>query len=183
MRFIKNNKAYFIIASILKGNNNFGHHDAFIIPEFMLGNSYKVDYLLIGKNSGGYEFIFVELEKPYGNITIGDGELGDVFRKGLKQIDDWEQWLEANYMSLYETYCRYKHPDVILGDEFRNYDRTRMHFAVVAGRRADFTDKTYRLKRKMKEEQKITLFHYDNLYGSTRNIIGCTAYGMLLTNG
>lgn len=176
MQFIKKNKAYFIIASILKGNYNFGHHDAFNIPEFMLGNSYKVDYLLIGKSSGGYEFVFVELEKPYGNITIGNGELGDVFRKGLKQIGDWEQWLEANYMSLNETYSRYKHPDMILGDEFRNYDRTRMHFAVVAGRRADFIDKTYRLKRKMKEDQKITLFHYDNLYDSTRKIIGQPSY-------
>lgn len=36
-KFIKNNKAYFIIGSILKSNYNFGHHDAFIIPEFMLG--------------------------------------------------------------------------------------------------------------------------------------------------
>lgn len=50
---------------MLKGNYNFGHHDAYIIPEFMLGNSYKVDYLLIGKSSRGYEFVFIELEKPY----------------------------------------------------------------------------------------------------------------------
>lgn len=176
LQFIKDNKAYFIVASILKGNYNFGHHDAFIIPEFMLGNSYKVDYLLIGKSSGGYEFVFVELEKPYGNITISDGELGDAFRKGLKQIEDWETWLEANYASLYETFIRYKHPDMLLEDEFRMFDRTRMHFAVVAGRRDNFTNKTYRLKRKMKEEQKITLFHYDNLYDCVRNIIGQPSY-------
>lgn len=84
LNFIKDTGAYFIVASILKGNYNFGHHDAFIMPEFMLGNSYKVDYLLIGRNSGGHEFVFVELEKPNGSITTRDGELGDTFRKGLK---------------------------------------------------------------------------------------------------
>lgn len=176
LNFIKETKAYFIVASILKGNYNFGHHDAFIIPEFMLGNSYKVDYLLIGKNSGGYEFVFVELEKPYGNITIGDGELGDAFRKGLNQIEDWQEWLEANYSSLYETFEKYRHPDMLLDSEFYKYDRTRMHFSVIAGRREDFNDKTYRLKRKIKEEQKILLLHYDNLLDSARNVIGEASY-------
>jgi hypothetical protein len=176
LQFIKDNQAYFIVASLLKSNYNFGHHGTYIIPEFMLGNSYKVDYLLIGKSSGGYEFVFVELEKPYGNITIGDGELGDAFRKGLKQIEDWETWLEANYTSLYETFIRYKHPEMLLEDEFRIFDRTRMHFSVVAGRRDDFKNKTYRLKRRMKEEQKITLFHYDNLYDNAKNIIGQPSY-------
>lgn len=176
LQFIKDNRAYSIVASILKGNYNFGHHDAFIIPEFMIGNSYKVDYLLIGKSLGGYEFVFVEFEKPYGNITIADGGLGEAFRKGLKRIEDWEMWLEGNFVSLYETFIRYKHPDMLLSDEFRKFDRTRMHFSVVAGRRTDFTEKTYRLKRKMKEEQKITIFHYDNLYDSASYIIGEPSY-------
>lgn len=91
LNYIKNNGAYFIIASILKSNFNFGHHNAFIIPEFMLGVSYKADYLLIGRSSGGYEFVFVELESPSGNVTLGDGELGEVFRKGIKQVRDWEE--------------------------------------------------------------------------------------------
>lgn len=63
LNFISKNEAYFIIASLFK-DYNFGHHEAYIFPEFMLGSSYKVDYLLIGKNSGGYEFVFVELEHP-----------------------------------------------------------------------------------------------------------------------
>lgn len=176
LQFIKDSESYHIPASILKGNYNFGHHNAFIIPEFMLGNSYKADYLLIGRNSGGYEFIFVEFEKPYGNITINDGQLGEAFRKGLKQIEDWESWLEANYASLYETFSRYKHPNMILDEEFHKFDRTRMHFSVIAGRRIDFSDKTYRIKRKMKDDQKINLFHYDNLYDFSESIIGESTY-------
>lgn len=38
LNFIKEKNAYFLIASILKVNFNFGHHDAYIFPEFMLYN-------------------------------------------------------------------------------------------------------------------------------------------------
>lgn len=105
--FIKKNEAHFVAASILK-NYNFGHHDAYIIPEFWLGNTYRVDYLIIGENSGGYEFIFVELENPYGNITIQDGELGATFRKGINQVNDWKRYLASSYTTLEETFNKYK---------------------------------------------------------------------------
>jgi hypothetical protein len=48
MKFIKQNQAYFIVGSLLK-EYNFGHHEAFVIPEFLFGNTYRVDYLMIGK--------------------------------------------------------------------------------------------------------------------------------------
>lgn len=176
LEFIKNNNAYFIIGSILKTNYNFGHHDAFIIPEFMLGNSYKVDYLIIGRSSGGYEFVFVELEKPYGKITLKDGSIGEVFRKGIKQIHDWDEWLESNYVSIKETFRRYKHPNKQLSDEFLYLDKTRIHYVVIAGRRNDFNEKTYKERRRYKDKEKITLLHYDNLYDSARQIIGEPTY-------
>ncbi|SDY99629.1 protein of unknown function [Proteiniborus ethanoligenes] len=175
-KFIKNNKAYFIIGSILKSNYNFGHHDAFIIPEFMLGNSYKVDYLLIGKNSGGYEFVFVELENPYGKITLKDGNLGDTFRKGIKQVFDWDEWLESNYVSLRETFQKYKNPNEQLPNEFFSLDKTRIHYAVVAGRRDAFNLKTYKEKRRYVDKHKILLLHYDNLCDSAKSTIGKPTY-------
>jgi len=175
LSFIKANQAHFIIGSILK-LYNFGHHDAFIMPEFLLGVSYKVDHLLIGRGSGGHQFVFVELENPYGNIAIGDGELGGTFRKGLKQITDWEEWLEANYSSLHEVYSKCKSPNETLPDEFHKLDKTRLHFVVVAGRRTDFTDRTNRLRREHKEQQNTTLLHYDNLYDYAKNVIGQPTY-------
>lgn len=175
-KFIKDNKAYFIIASILKSNYNFGHHNAFIIPEFMLGNSYKVDYLLIGKNSGGYEFVFVELENPYGKITLKDGSIGETFRKGIKQINDWDEWLEANYISIKETFQKYKHPNEQLPNEFISLDKTRIHYVVIAGRRNDFNERTYKEKRRYAEKHKILLLHYDNLCDSAKSVIGKSTY-------
>lgn len=171
LNFIKDYKAYYIVASVLKKNYNFGHHGTYLFPEFELGNSYKADFLLIGKSSSGYEFIFIEFESPIGNVTIGDGELGEVFRKGLKQINDWEEWLEANYGSLHDNFNKVKSSEKSLDKEFYKFDRTRIHFVVIAGRRNDFKEKTYRIKRKKIIEENIMLFHYDNLYDSAFDIL------------
>lgn len=89
LNFIRDKKYYHIIGSIIWGLSiNIGNHGAYLFPEFQLGNLYKADYLLMGKNSGGYEFIFIELESPYGNITLKDGQLGAEFRDGISQLED-----------------------------------------------------------------------------------------------
>ena len=88
LRFINHRPAYHIIAGVFK-YYNFGHHDAYVFPEFALGN-YIADYLLIGKSSGGYEFVFVELEHPNGRTTLKSGHEGEAFRKGTYQIYDWK---------------------------------------------------------------------------------------------
>ena len=76
LRFINHKPAYHIIAGVFKCFPRFGHHDAYIFPEFALGE-YFADYLLIGKGSGGYEFILVELEHPNGRITLKSGHEGE----------------------------------------------------------------------------------------------------------
>jgi len=180
LTWIRDKKAYFIVASILH-YYNFGHHDAFIFPEFRLGSSYQVDFLIAGRNSGGYEFIFVELEAPNGRITTADGSLGDAFRKGMNQVEEWKGWISEYYSSFQETFNKHKHPDKPIPREFMKLDATRLHYAVIAGRRSDFekqgTDKrTYRLQRRTLEEQKIRLLHYENLYDTSKAIIGKATY-------
>jgi hypothetical protein len=176
LNWIRDEKAYFIIASIMKGSFSFGHHGAFVFPEFQLGNSYQVDYLIVGKSSGGYEFIFVELEHPNKNITISSGHLGDAMRKGERQVIDWKYWLESNYATIYETFMKYKSPRQEMPQEFMKYDSTRIHYAVIAGRRNDFNERTYQLKRQKKLSDNILLLHYDNLYDSAKELIGKPTY-------
>ena len=60
-KYIKDNKKWFIPASIFE-DYDFGHHEAYIVPEQALGSEYRVDYMLLGKNSLGYHFVFVEFE-------------------------------------------------------------------------------------------------------------------------
>ncbi|MED1746659.1 Shedu anti-phage system protein SduA domain-containing protein [Brevibacillus borstelensis] len=126
---------------------------------------------MIGKNSDGYSFIFVEFENPEKQVTLIDGELGNAFRKGIKQIKDWKNWLYGNYLTFSSTLKRYKHPNRQLPDEFYTLDPTRFNYVVVAGRREDFNDTTRRIRREHLEEQKIRLLHYDNLCDSTKVLI------------
>jgi hypothetical protein len=181
LNFIRDREAAFIAGSIFK-NYNFGHHIAFAFREFELPPYYKVDFLLAGKNSMGYEFIFVEFESPIGSIINADGEFGEVIRKGLKQVDDWEIWIEANYPVMKLVYDkmlmnRAELPDSVfkfdaqLPNEFFELDKTRIHFAVVAGRRKDLSSKAYRKKRKLFKDKGVLLLHYDNLIDNAEEII------------
>lgn len=178
LNFINNNQNYVIIASILK-SYNFGHHDAYLFKEFPLGTTYKVDYLLIGKGSGGYEFVFIELEKPNNNIFIKSGDLGETFNKGLRQVASWKRWCENHFLSLREVFEKCRSRNKNLPSEFTSNDSTRRHYVVVAGRRIDFEKNkeiTYAIRREKKRGEAIELLHYDNLYDFTISIIGNDSY-------
>lgn len=177
LNFIKDKKYYHIIGSIIWGLTiNIGNHGAYLFPEFQLGNLYKVDYLLMGKSSGGFEFIFIEMESPYGNITLKDGQLGAEFRDGISQLEDWKRWLPSNYSSFGEVMRKYKNSALDLPEEFYVLDMSRFHYVVVAGRRAEFKDKTYIIKRERKKADDIDIIHYDNLFDFSNNLIGKMTY-------
>lgn len=160
LNFIKNSEAYFILESLFF-RYDFGHHDAYLFREFHLPPLYIVDFLLVGKSSGGYQFIFIEFESPNKEITLKDGNLGNGFRKGIKQIEDWDLWIDSNFFSLKQVFKQYKNPDKELPSEFYELDKTRIHYLVIAGQRKDFNDNTYRVKRKGINNIKIK--HYDNV--------------------
>ena len=160
-RFIQNNGYYHIPASIFS-QYTFGHHEAVLFKEFQLGTSYKADYLLAGRASGGWQFAFVEFENPYGYVTLQNGTWGDVVRKGMNQIDDWKTYIESNYPSIHAEFLKYTNQT--LPDEFVRFDSSRMHYVVVAGRRQDFDNPVIRLKQRRSDlENNIKILHYDNL--------------------
>lgn len=172
-RFIQDKKYYHIIASLLK-QYSFGHHSAYVFKEFKLGTYFSADYLLVGDSSDGHQFVFVEFENPYKNITISDGNFGDTIRKGINQINDWKYFLEKNFTTLYSEFEKYTNDN--LPDEFRRYDSTRMNYLVVAGRRADFKEKTRTLRRYSEKNDNIKILHYDNLLDIAINTIGENTY-------
>ena len=171
--YIQDNGFYSIPASIFS-LFDFGHHDAFLFKEFHLGTSYVADYLLIGKSSDGYSFVFVEFEHPYKDITISGGELGNAFRKGINQIYDWKCFLESSFSSVNDEFLKYTTKD--LPKEFHRFDSSRMNYVVVAGRRKHFNKKTYRIRREIEKRQNIHLLHYDKLYDFSSKLIGKSTY-------
>lgn len=174
LNFIRGERAYFIIASVLT-EFHFGHHSAYAFPEFELPPNYKVDYLIVGKSSYGHEFVFIELENPYKSITTNDGSLGTTFRKGLKQVSDWNSWLESNFSHLQLMFQKYQNNSIELPKEFLKLDTTRIHYVVLAGRRIDFNDETYKQARKMKSDR-IHILHYDNLIDKARQVLQIKNY-------
>lgn len=177
LNFINKENHFHIIASLLSGGGyNFGHHATFVFPEFEILNNYKVDYLIVGNASGGHQFLFVEFENPYGSITTNDGELGSTFRKGIKQVKDWDRLLQGNFSSLIESFKKYTKPGTTFSNEFHKFDSSRIHFAVVAGRRSNFNDVTYAIKREKDKKENIKIFHYDNLCDYAKSNLNSNTY-------
>lgn len=160
LNFIKDYEAYFILESLFY-YYDFGHHDSYLFREFPLPPQYRCDFLLVGKNSGGYEFVFIEFEHPNLDTVLKDGNLGEAFRKGLKQVEDWDIWIDSSFSNLKKVFDIYRNKSLNLPSEFYELDKSRIHFLVIAGKRSQFNEKTYRLKRKSRKD--IRIIHYDNL--------------------
>lgn len=126
--------------------------------------------MLLGENSDGWHFVFVELEAPSGSITLQNGDFGNVLRKGESQVKDWGIGLEENFDSLSEFFNRHKTIEKSLPHEFYKLDKTLIHFVVIAGRRKDFNQRTYRIRREGEQNRKLFL-HYDNLIDSVKQLI------------
>jgi hypothetical protein len=170
LNFIRDEKAFFLIGSILQNYTIYGHHDRYLFQEFMLPPDYKADFLVVGKNSDGYHFLFFELENPYKNITKKDGNFGETLRKGIEQIDTWKEWMDKNFPTLKNVFNKSKNPARQLPTEFIEYDSTRFEYVVIAGRRDDFNEKTYSLRRKYLKDN-LTILHYDNVIDESLKLI------------
>lgn len=173
-RLIKDNRYWHIIASLVPElGARFGHHDLYLFPEFEIDTMYRSDYLLVGSGSGGYEFMFIELEGASHSATVKTGHFSSVLNKGINQVEDWKRYIEAHYSVVTAEFKKYLlNKQSPLREEFYEYDSTRFHYVVIAGRRKDFNEVTYRLKR----ENNIFILHYDNLLDFTRRLLERKSY-------
>lgn len=173
LNYINSNEAPFIIGSILQ-RYDFGHHESFVFPEFPLGNSIRIDYLIVGRNSRGYHFIAVELEAPNGRTTLKTGDPGDAMRKGTTQIDSWKDWFMNHPHSISETFDKYynNHLNVQLPREFGIHLPDRWNYIVVVGKKSDFSTATYSYQDRMKSTQRTWVFHYNKLIENAESVIG-----------
>ena len=154
--YIKRNEKWFIPLSILK-NYDFGHHYACVVPEYSLGSEYRVDYLLIGKNSIGYQFVFVEFEDvnvEYRNKS-SNSETEKV-RKGLTQIRDWKRWIDNN-----KDYFENSEGIAEFG---RNIPSWGFYYCLVVGRRGKMDDMANKLRGEMQSDiPSLKIISYDRI--------------------
>lgn len=73
-----------------------GASGTYVIPKQRLGAEHVPDFLVLGVNSLGPQWLLVEIEAARHQIVNKDGTLSTATRHALKQIQDWGEWLTTN---------------------------------------------------------------------------------------
>ena len=153
--YIKKNKKWFIPLSILKAYD-FGHHFSCVVPEYNLGAEYRLDYLLIGKNSLGYQFVFVEFEDVNVEYKLKtENSESNKVRKGLSQIRDWKRWINQNINYFLNADGIKEFSSNVFPWGFR--------YALVVGRRDNMDETSNQLRGDLQREVDVTIMSYDRL--------------------
>lgn len=165
-RYIKDNEKWFVPASIFK-DYDFGHHEAYIVPEQALGAEYRVDYMLLGRNSIGHQIVLVEFEDVNVDYKIQSSNIeSDSVRKGLAQIKDWKRWLDNNRNYFMDS-CR-------LSNINRNIPGWGIHYCLVVGRRERMNDVSNQMRGQSEHDiPGVHIITYDRLVDNVK----------MLTNG
>jgi hypothetical protein len=77
-----------LLASLVIGN-----WQTYVIPKVRLGSEYVPDYLVLGLNSLGPQWLTVEIEGQHHRIEIANGDLSQATRHAVRQVVDWRDWL------------------------------------------------------------------------------------------
>ncbi|HXH78692.1 Shedu anti-phage system protein SduA domain-containing protein [Nocardioides sp.] len=73
-----------------------GASGTYVIPKQRLGAEHVPDFLVLGINSLGPQWLLVEIEAARHSIVNGDGTLSGQTRHAIKQIRDWGEWITTN---------------------------------------------------------------------------------------
>lgn len=87
--------------------NRFSWNFADVIPEFNLGGDYRIDFLVLSADSGSWNAIFVELKSHKDSFFTKQGIPNKSLNKALRQLDDWERWLNRNESNFREKLSNY----------------------------------------------------------------------------
>jgi hypothetical protein len=79
------------------------------------------------------------------------------------QVEDWGIWFEQNFSNLELVFKKALNSSKDIPEEFIKFDRTRIHYVVIARRRNDYNSFTYRSRRDNFKRKNILVIHYDNL--------------------
>ncbi|MBD8467067.1 DUF4263 domain-containing protein [Plantibacter sp. CFBP 8798] len=73
-----------------------GGWKTFVIPKPRLGSEYVPDFLVLGINSVGPQWVTIEIEGARHKILTKQGRLAQQTRHALDQVEDWREWLARN---------------------------------------------------------------------------------------
>lgn len=73
-----------------------GNWVTYVIPKQKLGGEYETDFLVMGLNSLGPQWVAIEIESPRHSLLTQKGELRNDVQHAISQIQDWREWLTSN---------------------------------------------------------------------------------------
>ena len=163
-RYIKDNQKWFIPGSLLR-NYDFGHHEAYIVPEQALGAEYKADYMLLGKNSIGYQIVLVEFEDVNVDYKLKNFNTeSDPVRKGITQIMDWKRWLDEHRSYFIQSSGLESISGII--------PSWGIYYSLVVGRRSRMDEIANQMRgQKMRETPGLSIVSYDRLVDNIKMLI------------
>lgn len=153
-----------------------------VIPEFQFGSEHRADFLILSADSGSWHAVFVELKSHRARLFTKAGVPTRSLSIALRQLDDWERWVNRYNNLLRDTLSRYlkaknipaycSNPDnhtmaaTEITDSKTNLDT---YFRVLIGRRAPLTteDQERRASYSKKDREIVT---YDRLLDVARKL-------------
>lgn len=163
-KYIKDNQKWFIPGSLLR-NYDFGHHEAYILPEPALGAEYRADYLLLGRNSIGYQLVLVEFEDVNVDYRLKSSDTeSEAVRKGLTQIMDWRRWMDENR--------RYFLDNTGLSNISGNIPTWGIYYCLVVGRRSKMDETANQMRgQKKRDIPCLNIVSYDRLVDNIKMLV------------
>lgn len=73
-----------------------GSWGSYVIPQQKLGVEHVTDFLVLGINSLGPQWVAVELEAPRHQLLTQSGSLRSEVQHAVNQVQDWRDWLTEN---------------------------------------------------------------------------------------
>ncbi len=65
-----------------------------VFPEFRCGPDFRADFLIVSADSGSWHAVFVELKSHRDRLFTKAGVPSRALAIGLRQLDDWERWVQ-----------------------------------------------------------------------------------------
>ena len=163
-RYIKNNQKWFIPGSLFR-NYDFGHHEAYLLSEPALGAEYRADYMLLGRNSIGYQVVLVEFENVNVDYLLSSSNTeSESVRKGFTQIQDWKRWMDDNRTYFINS--------IGLSNVSGNIPSWGIYYCLVVGRRSRMNDTANKMRgQKSRETPGLNIVSYDRLVDNTRALV------------
>ena len=146
-----------------------------VLSEFQLGSTYRVDFVVIGADSGRWNVSVVELKSHKERPFTNKGIYSKALNVALAQIQDRAYWIEANQTTFRQSLSEYFR-DHDVSAQCSNADdhvmatteiidlRTPINYkyTVVIGRR-EMISKDYQVRRQMTGAVSVQVVTYDKL--------------------